>query len=77
MRRQSLSDEITPTLWCKFDGNLNDSSPNGYTPVLLNNNDFSYYDNSAIIGGSNKCARYVYDKFANTGDFSVYIRILL
>lgn len=64
-----------PTLWCEFDGNLNDSSPNNYSPLLLYNNTFQFYNNSSIIGASNKCVRYTLDKFTDTGDFSLYERL--
>lgn len=65
---------IVPTLWCKFNGNLDDDSPNHYTPFLLNNSQLSYYNNQAIIGSANKCVGYTMDKFSN-GDFSFYSRI--
>ena len=69
-----VEQEIPPTLWCKFDGDLDDSSPNNYTPQLYNGNMFNYYNNHGIIGETNRCVRYTMDKFANTGDFSVFVR---
>lgn len=76
MRREAIfENRPAPTLWCSFNGDLVDKSPNNYQPQLLNNSDFQYYQSSAIIGSSNKCVRYQVDEFCNDGDFSVYFRV--
>lgn len=76
MRRQHniIETTVEPTLWCKFDGNYDDDSPNHYAPFLLNNSQFSFYNNQAIIGAANKCVGYTMDIFSS-GDFSIYLRI--
>ena len=76
MKREHNTNDTTiePTLWCKFNVNLNDDSPNHYTPYLLFNSQLSYYNNQAIIGAANKCVGYTMDKFSS-GDFSYWSRI--
>jgi hypothetical protein len=73
-REHNIERVAEPTLWCKFDGNTDDDSPNHYTPYLLYNRQPSYYNNQAIVGGANRCAGYTLDKFS-AGDFTFYAKV--